>query len=432
MSSMLNKLIFLGLAIIILSVIVQAENSIIESDRTTYNPGETVKSKINLNIQLSKGLQNSDFRLIDSQNNNVPISISKTKINSTLYYVSFDIPSINPGNYEFGLYDIFYNDNGISKKITIKNNLVINNEVNDILSIKPSYYFKSLTENEESPFSITLKNNGVNEIELTIFTQNNFLKLKQNKIILPPTSSKILNVQTITYDKPGSMFYGEIKIEYSEKYYSIPIILSRTIHNPVINTTNNTMNVNNTQLIANITLANSYKIPMTNIDFTIKSQEIKVIDVVLINKGNKPAENITISTQLESGNIIITPKSIKIIEPSNSYPLTIEINPERNLKNNISNSLIIQYENFKYEIPITIKTIMDNLIIKNNITNNQSIQDTQVIDNLPPQVENNRTKLILAFGLIITLLFFIILYAYKKGKPKQKEFEDFVDSLRKK
>ena len=75
---------------------------------------------------------------------------------------------------------------------------------------------------------------------------------------------------------------------------------------------------------------------------------------------------------------------------------------------------------------------MDNLIIKNNITNNQSIQDTQVIDNLPPQVENNRTKLILAFGLIITLLFFIILYVYKKGKPKQKEFEDFVDSLRKK
>src|SRR3989344_4076076 len=413
----MQKILFILIVILLMPHIVQAEILDIKLSKEQYSPGETVTAEINVNSPLSRDLQISDFKLF-SQSQNIQISLMRIKINSTLYYVSFDMPNTLPGEYEFGAYDVFYNADGVSKKITIKKQIQINDNKETILSFKPVTYTGILKDIEESPFTITLKNNGQNEINVLLSTLSNFLKISPSVVSLNPGSSKIISIQTTTFNKNENYFNGNIKIDYAGKTENVKVILYKQLKEQIDNVENITVPE---KKIANLTLTNTLGVPINYIELELDSNKQKIIDFNILNIGNSDASNI--SLVVDSDYISAIPSNIENIIAGSNYPISLEINSQKNIRNNVTSSLEINYGENMVLIPIKIIT---NFIVKENITTVKN--DTNVIQ--PPITESpnkdSSVAFILAFSIIILIVIILLIYAYKKIKPEQEEFNQFI------
>lgn len=425
---MIKKISILILVALIYCTLVNASSFNINFARNNYSPYETVQASITTDVVLSRELQNSDFKLETKDGNQIPIALKKIKINNTHYEIYFDMPQINSGDYNFGIYNIFYNDAGISRKGTFTSSLIVTNNTGGIVAVSPGNYYNILTEFEESPFTILVKNNGQDTLTFALTTDSNFLDIKTKNFSLLPKANKVINVGTIIYNKQGDKFMGIITINYGTNSYNIPVTIIRPTGN-FQNLKNTTTNIN--PYLINITFGNAYTVPMDNITLNLESRETATLDLTLINKAQNTISNVTLEMQSRNSIIEPTPIFISSIAAKNYYPILLDINKDANFTKNVSDTLLVHIKDktFKLPITITLKTKPENkanIIIENTTTLLSTIPPIFT----PPVKKTN--YLYPVFAILILIFLGVIFYLYKKSKPKQEGFGAFIENIKSK
>ena len=115
--------------------------------KENYKAFETVQADVNINgINLTKELSNSNLFLFDQNNVSIPIAKNIIKVNDNSYVFYFDLPNLNPGQYNVGFYNVNYIENGfikIGNFFTNLNIVEINNS--ELISIRPAYVLVKVT-----------------------------------------------------------------------------------------------------------------------------------------------------------------------------------------------------------------------------------------------------------------------------------------------
>ncbi len=406
----MKKIIILIGLILILSINTLAAPIDFVLQKTTYNSLETVQLKLQLNIKPSTEIQT--IKLKTQTGTEILLSLTKIKLNSTVYYFYFNLPKLNAGEYQLGVYDLYYTVGSATKRDSFSVSLQITNETQNILSIRPAYYQANVVDTEESPFNVD------------IIPDMPFLK-KPNSLQLAPKTTKNIIIDTILYNKNGTSFNGNLILNYAGKSYTIPVNIKRTITAPIVSSEQNKTIVLKEVFIA---FGNAYGVPLSNITLSLAQNETKVLDLTLINKGQDIISNILLESQ-NTSLVNIAPLTIQTINPNSFYPLILEINTQKKLQNNINTYVKTKIGNKEFILPINIQFIQKEIKEQIKIDNNYT-KDVVVIP-LSPQKSNINYFYVIFATLII--FFIIISYVvYKKSKPKQEEFEEFIENVKRK
>jgi len=423
----MNKKFIFVIFLIIFSHSVFA-NSEIKVERQDYSSFETLQAGIKFQYPLSKNLDISNIKLM---NNNFNIQVSKRliKLNSQEYYIYFDLPQINPGIYDFGVYDYFYNENETTKKgsNSIKINIINNTE--NLISINPGFVLAKTNDYDEVPFTLLIKNNGNNNVDININTEGNFLSIQQNKFLLTKKSSKNININTVLYNKEASNFSGKVIVNYNSNSYLIPVFINRlsTKIKPEPNLTviaNNTKSDNNVEIKDYLVIADLYGNPLDK-NYTINPKNEK-FELSLVNNGDLILSDVSLEL---TGNI---KDVIKLSKVSFDYfpaygiiPLDGEL---EDINGNYSGYLSVKSKESKeFVLPIFLYSDAEIVVKEDNktIIINQSSNNLVIV-----KEEKNPFILWIVILIILLIIVLLIFYLRRKSKPKQDEFERFMDSVK--
>ena len=420
------KIIFCLIFIIFIASVL-ADNINFNIAKENYNSFETFQSGINFEVELAKDLSVSNIKLLDNNGRNIDVSKKFIKLNSSYYFVYFDLPKINEGVYSFGVYDIFYNDKGISKKLSFFKNFNVLNNTDNLIRINPGFVFNKVYDYDENPFTLILKNNGENNVAVELKSDNNFLSFSSSKFILNKDSNNNINVNTILYNKEGSKFNGNIIVEYSGNKYIIPIFIER-----IFRQNENKINKSVDSVVVNRTIVKSAFLILGDVygnnflgNYTINSKGNEYFDVSIVNNGDISFTNVSISVDNSLRDIIFFDKKyFSYIPQYGIISLSLSVG---NLSENYSGKFFLKSNEAKdFVLPVYVyKKIED---IKNETKIENKANESLIFEKKEEKKSFGFVWIIVA--VIILLLLFLIYYIYKKNKPKEKDFNNFIDEIK--
>ncbi len=427
---------FLGLVLLfILFPFITAGEVDFKLAKATYKPLETFQSDIRVNVPLSKDLAISNIKLTDSNGNNVELAKRLIKLNASEYYTYFDLPKLSDGIYTVGVYDIYYGVGSGTKKGSFTVNFNVISSTEDVLSINPAFVLSRVFDYDETPFTLTIKNLGQNNLDVNIETDWDFLSVQQKSFSLVSGGSKSVTVNTLLYNKEGNHFSGELFVKYSDLQYIIPINVERTLTEQKVqpNMTNITKPV---KPVENITTAKKAILVLGDAYGNSLGDNITLI----VSRGGKFEYSLTSNSDLVVHDIhvvingdakeiaAISKDKVKTISSYGIIPLDLEI---KDLDKNYSGKIVVTSKDAKnFEIPIYIYYQPSKIIEDKNetVVSNQTMVDTQFGDS--KQKKGSNAFMWILILIVILLIIFLIYYLYKRSKPKREEFEEFIEKAR--
>ncbi len=165
--------------------------------RESYKPFETVQVEVKLeNITLSKDLNIKNLVLYNQENNSISLAKNMIKADNGFYVFYFDLPQLTEGSYLFGLNDISYTKDGISKFGDFFTNLNVVGGNTQLLSIRPAYVLNKINGNQDISFTLVFNNKGIDNLNINLDREGDFFSLQQNNFNLVSGTSKNIKVST--------------------------------------------------------------------------------------------------------------------------------------------------------------------------------------------------------------------------------------------
>jgi len=350
----------------------------------------------------------------------------------------FDVPDVVSGNYKFGVFNVFYNENGL-KKNSFFTNIIIYNRTDNIVSVKPAYVSSTVNGYDETPFTLIIKNSGDNDVTVNIAAADGFFNVKPSAFKLGKKGSKNIDVNTALFNKEGNSFSGNINVryhflEYARYYlleYNIPFNVKRISEStvPVItdsnkNITNYTAEIIKDSFIIGDLYGNA--ISENEISIEIGNGESFTGDFSIVNKNNFDLNNLTLTVSERLKDFVVAnPEFIEEIPAKGVYPISLEINKDNNLDKNYDGEIIVKSSASEFSIPLFI------YLMKSAEVNTTKTSINKTAAEEPVEIKNNGKLLVWAvlFAVIVVILALII-YMYKKSKIQQSKFDDFVDRVK--
>lgn len=415
-----------------------AQDAEIKTFKQGYNNLETLQGELIIDsIQLSKDIALSNLEFTDSNLNNLPISKNLIKVNSSYYAFYFDIPSTSNGSYKIIFSDVFYVKDGISRKTNFEKEIQVN-AWNAALSIKPGYYFTKLKPYEEAKFSLLIKNN-LGQTQNVEINTGDIINTNTKKFSLSPGQTKTIEVNTKIYSKQGEYFNTNLQIKHEDGNYSLPILILREAAGGTLNATNQTNITSNTSQITDnriINLENAISITdnygsKLDAKIRVRKELAYSANITISNNLNISLNNLTIMFTQDLPNAMTSsPKQIQELKPKEKIQITIDINKNKDMDKNYTGELVVKSkEGAEAIIPVELIAIYTEKAFI-NITKNETLLPTNVSRKEKTNEKGNRTAFWIVATITLLLFLFIILIIYAKGKPKQREFEKFIEESR--
>ncbi|MBS3152316.1 hypothetical protein J4230_02800 [Candidatus Woesearchaeota archaeon] len=422
-------------------LIVYAEDIDITFYRNSYSPFETVQANIIINnITLSKGLDVSNFVFLRSDNSSINIAKNLVKVNNSFYVVYFDLPNLSAGNYDFGLANVNYIKENSFKIGRFLAKLQVTSEDKQILSIRPGYVFNKVVTNQESPFTLFIRNGGTNIITVYFQKEGDFFNFGPvHKINLAPSYSNTVDVKTSLFGKNMSVFNGVVKIIYDSKNYLIPFNIMRTDFTPIVeNTTISNVTIPSKELnYSGLTLTTLSDKPISNLSVTINVEEYYPPgQIVLRNSAGAGLHNLR---YILSGSVNsmfqIQPSSIDVLEDKESAVFLFGLNNSYDFFNGrYSGSLnFVSDEGVELNVPLDVSVF--GIPLPTGKDSISIVNETNITKEVPQDVsvssdEDKGFSVWLVILIIVIIFLLVIFYLYKKTKRKKEEFEGFVERVK--
>ncbi|HLC86117.1 MAG TPA: hypothetical protein VJG30_02445 [Candidatus Nanoarchaeia archaeon] len=415
-----------------------AQDAEIKIFKEEYKNFETLQGELIINnIQLSKDITLSNLKFTDNNLYNIAVSKNLIKVNSSYYLFYFNIPSLSNGSYNIIFLDIFYIKDGIAMKENFEKKIHVNSE-NAAMSIKPGYYFTKLKYYEEAKFSLTVKSNlGLSQnIEVI---SDDIIVPSTKKFILSPGQAKTIEVNSKIYSKQGEYFNTALQIKYENGNYSLPILILRDRAETILNTTNQTnITGNASQIINNKTTSLENAITVTDnygskldIKIKIRKELAYSANITINNNLNVSLKNLTVTfTNGISSVMSSNPDNILELKPKEKTQVTIDINKNKNLDKNYTGELVVKSkEGAEARISVELIAVYTEKAPP-EATKNETITPVKIYRKEIDNKKENRTAFWIVVAITFLLFLIIMFIIYAKGKPKQREFEKFIEESR--
>ena len=372
----------------------------ISNYRDNFAAGETVQFDINFDGELDNDLSYSNLKLKNIYNVNFDVSYTIEKISDYRYYVYFNLPNNLINNtYKFIInnVDIYNGDDFVRVNKEVYFNV---SNSNYSLSIYPGIFIL----NDESS-SINFKNNL--NFPLDILVSGNGLILEYNNINLGKKAQK--NVQ---FRRDGDINNAEIKIDYGNKYYLIPIYFSdnEDIILPEVNITNITVNKKSVVFVESSHIINKNLFTNESISAPIR----------FYNNGDADLKNLNIEVSKELSNILkINQSSFSLLKIGEIKFFLVTINKDFRVKQGYYNGTIKLISDKVYDniyVYLNFSEPMKVIIPKENITKKENITNGTLI--IKPKEKSSNVKTILISIIVAILIIVVFILLRKKGKPK--------------
>ncbi len=397
----MKKLIFLLFFIFVLMGFVNAQATL-NTLRNEYTSLETVQAELKLTVNPVNKITAANFYLIDENGRVIPVPLILEKISNTYHLSYFDLPYLSSGNYYLEVRDIRYIEEDLLKQISIKNKFIVLNETQDntSISINPGIIL------EEEKLSIT---NNLDVINVTIEAPE-FANLSKN-IVLLDKYSFLVKIYPQDYD---------IKIIYSNKQYTIPVINLNAI-------TQNETNITIKPPINSILFLNSTFGEIFPREINLKKTTTIYNPVYVKNIWNGLLTNITFNMIGEIKEILRLDRSnLEILQPEETRKNILVINEDKNpSKSTYSGSIIVtSNEGTQSILDLKINFIQERV----NLTKNE----TKPIFNITNKTivgETAKQKSSTTFIIVIIILFLLVAFFYwlfKRKITKKEDFGEFV------
>ena len=401
------KLLYFFLILIINICIANAEINIFKE---IYSPKETFQAEL-IFQNLVEEIKAEDIIIRKSDNQPTNIGVLFSKITNEKYFIYFDIPEIEEGDYLLIVRHVKYLEDGILKKIDFNEKFTIKKEVNNLISVKPSFII--FNSRDKNFFKVEIKNNGENIENIKISEESNSTNLFNNNLTIAKNSEdsfyfSLLEAGISERDKVN------IKLSYGEKVFLIPVYLTKELTKGQLLIYKN---IENKEQVENYYV----EIPFGN---------YAEASLFLENNQDKNLSNLTISLNDNLKDLIkLGFYNVDFFENNKNLQLNLFINQDRNSeKGTHSGNLMIKSNEIETILPITIDIIESHLY---NITETQKIKINPV-ENTENQINNEMNKTVilkpklnnkkLSYILISSvILFFFLIYLIvfiKTGKKK--------------
>ena len=397
--------------------------------KENYSPSETLQGEISIiNATLNRELTTNNIKLIDNNGNNIFLSKNFLKVNNT-YMFYFDLPQIS-GEYNLILNDFYYTKDGVITKGEIKKTVVIINSSNSV-SIKPGFYYNKLKSYEEAKFSLTIKNNG-NSSESFEIIDNEYIKANIKKFNIASKQSKILEISTTLFNKKESNIKTQLEVKYTTGNYQIPVIIERTGITTITNNTNITINETKPLIVSYnnaLILNDEFGAELPLIKLKSNANVTSYANLTLKNKLNVKLTDITVKLTNNLEDIIqVYPVRIDEINANGERTLLITANKNKNLAKNYTGEIEFKSEEGAIlNIPFTIILNTPKITITQSNTTLNNTRNNAPINEIKKDNTSNFWIYVIIFFIALMILIF---YVYRKGKPKEKEFNEFIERVK--
>ncbi len=370
--------------------------------RNSYNIKETLQAELVLNVNPAAQITEYNFLLRDKNNQIIPVSLFLEKLSSLKYFIYFNLPEIEDGDYYFEVRDIRYinKEDEILKQANIKKQFTLLNYSldNSSVSIFPGIILKksslSIVNNKE-PLEIEIKAPDYTNLSKKTLLINNLL----------------LNILQYNEDY-------RIKIVYDNKEYLIPVLgaknnlSNQTAMQPGIEPQKNSI------IFLNSTFGNYF-----SKEILIKEQQTIYNPFYIKNTWDYEINNLSF---IIGGNLNKALKldkyNIKTIKPNETIRQIAILNEDKDseIKNYFGSINVVYNENILSSLELNIRFLM-----QDNLTNNETIPVQPVINYsanntiITKEEEKKGSSLIII--IIIAILIILSLYWLFKGKVKKTE-----------
>lgn len=402
--------------------------------RDSYKSFETVQVEVKLeNITLSKDLGVQNLVLYDIENKSISLAKNIVKISNDFYVFYFDLPQLAEGSYFFGLNDVSYTKNGVSKFGDFFTNLNVVGGNTQVVSVRPAYVFTKVSGNQDTSFSLIINNKGSDNVDVVLDKEGDFFNLQQNSFSLDASASKSVNVLTSLGN--NASFSGKIIVKYSDKFYEIPFVIERLgfVQKNIVeeNKTIQIVEISNIKDPIYLTTLTDKRLESLDISSTI--DEVGALAASqLIVKNNAGADLHEVKYSFSgdvAGMFVIEPLKHELIGADDNMIIQLSLNKDYNFVPGLfSGSFDIQTkEGAGLKLLINIEIMGVPEVMPENKT-----IETVVINKTveQPPVEKKGVSPFLILLIVVVILSIILFFIYRKTRPKQKEFEAFVDRVK--
>lgn len=370
--------------------------------RNSYNIKETLQAELILNVNPVNRISEYNFLLRDKNSQIIPTSLFLEKLSDSRYFVYFNLPEIENGDYYFEVRDIRHisKEDKILKQAIIKKQFTLLNYTldNSSVSIFPGIILKKTAlniANNKEPLEIEIKAPDYANLSKKVLLIDNLL----------------LNILQYNEDY-------NIKINYNNKEYLIPVLglKNNSLNQTIVQTKEEPGK--NSIIFLNSTLGSYF-----SREILINEKQIIYNPFYIKNIWDYEINNISFVVDEALNKALKLDKySIKIIKPNETIK-NIAILNEDNLseKKDYFGRINIAYnENVLSYLELKIKFLM-----QDNLTKNETIQIKPVANfsandtiNIKPEKKKGSSWIVVV---IIVLLIIIFLYRMFKGKVKKTE-----------
>lgn len=413
------KLSLVVIFLILLSASVYAEELSFSAFREKFSPGDTLQLEISVIAKPEFPMESKNIKF-RSSSENIRVAPFLTKLNDTLYFLSFDIPQgLSDGTYSVVIESILFKENGklIEKSLKKDINVVYSEP---ILSISPAFFISG----QQISLEVLDKKKTT---EITIGSPRQLEHVYSSPQSIQEGKSRLFKFTQIDSDF-AQLF---INLSYEGSSYSIPVYNLKSAASSSSNETT----------IVPTTLSSSmeFKAPQLSIDRSIEKDTILEGPITLSNSGDSDITDVNLSLTGNLASIVsVYPTEINVLKAHESAEVIVSINKEQNpSEESYSGTLEAVSGSSKASYSINIKVLSEKSEVvpptENTGTQGTSSEssDIQGYNNLlnlsatyeekPP--EKISSSLIIT---ILTLLAGIVIYFFSKKKVEHKPFETLL------
>lgn len=427
---------------------------ILTPSKTMVNPGETAVVKAVFDgIKPIDTISASDFSLTDSNGNKLIVGFTIIKIADNNYYIYFDMPAVANSNFKFGLDGFKYFLGSEFKKNDFTIELNTNNELQSI-GVRPGAYIFTNVEDYEQPvmsFLVKAKNQATT---VSITGSESFILPVFSGFSLKGGGSKSVDVKAKIFRKPQKDFFGYVIFSYDNSILNIPVHIFRKGYIPDLNISNNSVPSDISDIIvdaANDSVINFVNDSIVDIPAAEKG-ELKLVNSPIIfnvtaefdfkdeetggvfkfkNIGQGSLKNVIVKLEGIEEITSVDKVAIDYWPADTEIDFTVNVNPSKAKKEKYAGRMIL--------ISSDGVTTSLSFFINIKLPSNPNVVTPTTLN------RSNGTGIVIptddsessgVFQWVIILIAFIaiigvIIYLYKKQKPKKQAYDNMVESFRK-
>lgn len=406
---MANK-VLIFLIFLFLAGVVSAADFEINFLRDNYAAKDSVQVLVLNNLTLVNDIGFGNVKLYRDER--IPLSLNLYKIDDG-YFIFFDLPGLEKGDYSFIIGDLSYVEGGVLKKGNFTKNLTVES-LNYSLSVFPMFLSLDLDYWERPRLSLRLRNN-LDDVNVSI-NGNDFIKPRVSEIKLKRNEEYLLLVDIDQNAIEGFDAKGDLVIDYGY-VYKIPIYVHKRLKG---------------RLVENITIVKEDVVVIkeglrfvAQVDAVNRSiNESTMLEGALSfkNFADVTLHNLRFNLTNDLGNVVrMEYNGLDFIDPGEERYVVLFVNEDTNIDRDYNGRLVITTkEGVSAEFPIY-------LHFKESVKE-VKIEEEPVINysDILPERKEEESNLVLYIVIVVFIGLLIVAasYFYRKGKGEKKRFED--------